>query len=229
VIEGEIRKAKGEMAETSAALPASAPRTGLGAALLVIYVVAVAWMFHDRATDWPHVGDWGYVVFFLLCPGIVFQLFRLAYARHTGRPLARRWLPRLATIPLGLVLAALLMAWADGDALRGFERAYAPLVSGIAAALPDPCRAAAGHFRAPPIAAYNRRTGRDRPVAKLNHDDARFVLAFRGGSIDIDGSTIYYDSAAGAWRKFHNDDERARVAYEKLRAGLAECLVQAAD
>ena len=51
----------------------------------------------------------------------------------------------------------------------------------------------------------------------------RFVLAFQGGSIDIDGSTIYYDSGAGAWRKFHNDSSDDRQAYAALTAGLAEC------
>lgn len=214
------------MPEEVAAAPA--PRTRLSVALLVVYCVLVAWVFHDRATDWPHVGDWSYAVFFLLCPGIVFQVAGLVYLRHAGRPLTRRWLARLATVPLGLIFAALLMAWADGDALRGFEQAYAPLVAGIAAELPDPCRSVAGYFRSPSIATYNQRTGRDRPVAKLHHDDRRFVLAFRGGSVDMDGSTIYYDSSVKAWQKFHNDHDDARAAYEKLTVELAECLVQGA-
>jgi hypothetical protein len=49
------------------------------------------------------------------------------------------------------------------------------------------------------------------------------LLAFQGGSADIDGSTIYHDSGAGAWRKFHNDDSDARQVYAGLTAGLAEC------
>jgi hypothetical protein len=204
------------------------PRLRLSAALLAVYSALVAWVFYDRATDWPHVGSLGYAVFILLCPGIVFQSFNLAYMRRTGRPLARRLLTRLATIPLGLVFAVLLMSWADKFSQRGFEHAYAPFVAQVGASLPDPCRTAGRYFQAPAVAAYNLRTGRDRPVAKLHHDDGRFVLAFRGGSADIDGSTIYYDSSTSAWHKFHNDLDDARAVYEKLTAGLAECLLQGA-
>jgi hypothetical protein len=32
-----------------------------------------------------------------------------------------------------------------------------------------------------------------------------FVLATRGGSIDMDGSTIYYDSQDREWHRFHDD------------------------
>lgn len=204
-----------------------APRTRLSIALLVVYCVLVAWVFYEQATAWPHVGSWGYILLFLLCPGIVFQSFSLAFMRRTGRPLKRRALTRLATIPLGLVVAALLASWAETLSQRGFEQAYAPFVLQVGANLPDPCRAAGSYFQASSVAGYNLRTGRGQSAAKLHHGGGRFVLAFPGGSADIDGSTIYYDSGAGTWRKFHNNDSGASAAYEKLRAGLAECLVQA--
>jgi hypothetical protein len=204
------------------------PRVRLSFALLVVYLVLVAWAFYDGATDWPHVGSWSYLVFILLCPGIVYQSFSLAYTRRTGRAVTRPVLTRLATIPLGLVFAGLLMSWSDTISMRAFARVYAPFVAQVGASLPDPCRAAGRHFQLPAVAAYNLRTGRDRPVAKLHHDDARFVLAFRGGSADIDGSTFYYDSGVSAWFKFHNDNGDARAAYDKATAGLAECLVQGA-
>jgi len=53
------------------------------------------------------------------------------------------------------------------------------------------------------------------------------VLSFSGSSIDIDGSTIYYDSRAGAWRKFHNDLEEESGAFKKLTEGLADCKLRA--
>ena len=74
---------------------------------------------------------------------------------------------------------------------------------------------------------YNRRAERERPAAKLKYDNKRFVLAFGGGSMDIDGSTIYYDSGAQAWRKFHNDDATASTLYVRLGEGLAECALRA--
>jgi len=148
------------------------PRIPLSAALRAAYAMAVAWVFYQQSMAWPHEGSMAYVVFFLLCPGIVFQSFNPAYMRRTGRRLTRRALTRLVTVPLGLVMAAFL-------------------------------------------------------ATKLHHDSTRFVLAFQGGSADIDGSTIYYDSGTGAWRKFHNDSSDARQVYAGLTAGLAECVLVA--
>ena len=142
---------------------------------------------------------------------------------RTGRRLMRRALTRLVTIPLGLVIAALLASLASTLAMQGFEQAYAPFVTQVGANLRDPCGLAGRYFHAPAVAAYNLRTSREQP-AKLHHDGKRFVLAFRGGSTDIDGSTIYYDSGASAWRKFHNDDGDRQAAYTALTAGLAECM-----
>lgn len=197
-------------------------RTVLSAVLLAAYVLAVAWVFNVQSRTWPHEGSMVYVVFFLLCPGILFQSFNLAYVWRTGSRLMRRALTRVVTIPLGLVMAALLANWASTLAMRGFEQAYVPFVSQIGANLRDSCRVAGKYFLAPAVAVYNQRASREQP-AKLHHDSTRFVLAFRGGSADIDGSTIYYDSATAAWSKFHNDSSDEQAAYVARTAGLAEC------
>jgi len=198
------------------------PRILLSAALLAAYGLVVAWVFYEQSMTWPHEGSMVYVVFFLLCPGILFQSFNLAYMLRTRSRLMRRALPRVVTIALGLVLAALLASGASTLAMRGFEQAYVPVVTQIGASLPDACRLAGTYFQAPAVAAYNLRTSREQP-AKLHHDSKRFVLAFRGGSADIDGSTIYYDSGVGAWSKFHNDNSDERARYVALTAALAEC------
>lgn len=195
--------------------------------LLAAYVAVVAWVLYEQAASWPHEGSMAYLVLFLLCPGIAFQSFSLAYTWRTGRPLIRRVLTRVVTIPVGLVIAAMLANWASTLAMRGFEQAYAPFVARIGTNPADACRAAAGYFGIPSVAAYNRQAGRESPSAKLHHDSQRFVLAFHGGSADIDGSTISYDSAARAWRKFHNQDAAASGAHAGLTAGLAECPLRA--
>ena len=111
--------------------------------------------------------------------------------------------------------------------MGNFEQAYAPFVSQVGANLADPCRLASRYFEIPAVAAYNLRAQRDRPAAKLKYDNRRFVLAFGGGSMDIDGSTIYYDSGVKAWRKFHNDNATASGLYTGLSEGLAECSLRA--
>jgi hypothetical protein len=203
------------------------PRILLSVMLLAAYAMAVAWVFYEQSMTWPHEGSMAYVVFFLLCPGIVFQSFNLVYMLRTARRLKRRALTRLVTIPLGLVMAAFLASEASTLAMSGFEQAYVPFVTQARANLADPCGAAERYFLAPAVTAYNLRSGYRKRPATLHHDSKRFVLAFQGGSADIDGSTIYYDSGAGAWRKFHNDSVDARQVYAGLTAGLAECTFKA--
>ncbi len=195
--------------------------------LLSAYVAIVGWVFYEQSTAWPHQGSWASLVFVFLCPGILFQSFSLAYTRSTGRPLKRRAWTRVVTIPMGLLLAVQLATWASVLAMRGFEQAYAPFVSQVGMNLAKSCSSAVHYFEIPAVANYNRRTGRDRPAAKLNHDNQRFVLSFSGGSIDIDGSTIYFDSRTRTWQKFHNDHATASEVFAKLTDGLDGCDLRA--
>jgi len=75
------------------------------------------------------------------------------------------------------------------------------------------------------LAAYDRGAVNAQPRGRLHHDARRFVLRYHGGSIDIDGSTVYYDSQVGQWRLFHNDDKEAEAQLERLTEGLKECKV----
>jgi hypothetical protein len=188
----------------------------------------VAWIVYSQSTAWPHEGAWAYAILYLACPGILFHGFRLIFTWRTGRLPARRWLTRVFTIPAGLVLAVVLSSWASGLAMARFTRAYDPFVARLRANLAAPCGDAAALYALPSVAAYNRQAERE-PVAKLYHDQKRFVASWGGGSADIDGSTIYYDSASGRWRKFHNDNAAASEAYARLTAGLTECALRAAE
>jgi len=203
--------------------------TLLGAALLAVHATVVAWIAYSQSRAWPHAGAWAYLVLYLACPGLFFHAFRLVFRWRTGRLPARRWLLRVFTIPAGLALATALSSWASGVAMARFTRAYQPLVARIGAKLADPCGDPAGYYALPPVMAYNRQTERARPAATLSHDQKRFVVAWGGGSIDIDGSTIYYDSESGQWRKIHNDDAAGSEIYARLKAGLRECSLRAAE
>jgi len=198
-----------------------------GAALLATYATVVAFVFYDQATSWPHEGSWGSLIFFFLCPGIAFQASSLGWTWLKGRPPARHAWVRVITIPLGLLLAAALATAAGWLALRDFESAYAPFAASVDASLADPCGSAARYFSIPSVTAYSRQTGHQRSAAKLRYDRRRFVLSFAGGSIDVDGSTIYYDSSTRTWSKFHNDDAGRSGAFARLTAGLGECVLQA--
>jgi hypothetical protein len=193
------------------------------ATLLAIYTSVVVWLFVGQSTSWPHEGSWASLGFVLFCPGILFQTISLLFTWRTKRKLSG--LARVFTIPVGLLLAMALTSWASDRATAGFERAYAPFVSEVEASLADPCRAPARYFALPTVAAYNART-RDEPAATLNHDKKRFLLSFSGGSIDIDGSRIFYDSTVKEWQKFHNDDKTSAQDFTRRTEGLTECILR---
>ena len=206
--------------------PADAgPRIARGAALLAVYAALLGWLFYGQSTSWPHEGSWATLAYLFLCPGIVFQSFALIYAGVTGRPVTRRVLTRVVTVPLGLVLAAALGQWGSALSMEAFEQAYAPFVAQVGTSLAEPCGGAAKYFAIPAVAAYNEQAGRS-PTARLKYDSKRFVLLFSGGSMDMDGSTIYFDSGPKRWRKIHNDLADASGELEKLTDGLAGCALR---
>jgi hypothetical protein len=206
--------------------PLRAPRPFRSIVLLVIYATLAGCLFCLQATSWPHQGSWALLGYVVLVPGILFQASSLVYARIAGRPITRPFLARLVTVPLGLIIAALLQEGASSLALENFKRAYAPFVAQIGANPADACASGAKLFAIPMVAAFNERTG-SRPTALLYQDGKRYVLGFRAGSIDIDGGTLYYESSAKEWRRYHNDNEEARAAHDKLVAGLASCKLRA--
>ena len=199
----------------------------VSATLLAVYAVIVAWAYYEQATSWPHEGSWAFIAYVFLCPGIMFQAFNLGFMRFKGRLLSRRMLTRLATIPLGLLLAAQLDQSASALSMQGFVEARVPLVAKVGANPASACGTDPKHYEIPAVAEYNRQAGRLHPSGKLRHDDKRFVLSYPGSSMDIDGSTIYYDSSAKTWSKYHNNDLEKAGALAKLTEGLAECGLRA--
>ena len=198
----------------------------MSGALLAAYAAVTAWLFYQQATSWPHIGSYALLGYVILCPGIVFQAFNLAWMGLRRRLLTRGVLTRLATIPLGLVLAGTVSGKASELSVNAFKDAYKPLLAKLEARPAGACSQDPKHFQIPAIAEYNREAGREQPVGKLKHDDKRFVLAFSGSSIDMDGTTLYYDSGAKTWSHFHNNELEKAEAFKKLAEGLTECMVK---
>ena len=57
----------------------------------------------------------------------------------------------------------------------------------------------------------------------IHFSESRFVISTRGGSIDIDGSTIYYDSKEKEWRLFHNDHQAKMDSFNLLVEDFRRC------
>lgn len=157
-------------------------------------------------------------------PGIVFRtadilIMRWRQQRLTGR---RRAGGRLAAVPVGLLLAMALFSMLDPMSMARFEREISPWVAQIEADAPVSCPVAGRYPVDAALDAYLERSGGLRR-ATLHQGNGHFVLELTGRSIDIDGSTLFYDSATRAWRRFHKDDREQSVAFEALVKPLAQC------
>lgn len=195
-------------------------------AFLCAWIALAAWSGYLLATAWPYELLRPVFGLFIALPGIVFRLSDLAFLRLRTRRLTgwRRALARLIALPVGL-LAAPLDAL-DRMSMARFERAMAPLIAQIQAGARAPCAPGAYVSKGPSLLAYLEESGAPRKPAVLHHAGQRFVLELLGGSADFDGSTIYFDSRTGAWKKFHNDVRDKRAAFDALVEGMESCKVE---
>jgi len=160
-------------------------------------------------------------------PGMLFRTFELVWMQVRRERLAgrKRWLGRSVTLLGGLMAAGGLWSAMDGVSMARFETAMAPLVTQVHANSALPCPPAARYSFGPGLASYLEESGAPRAPANLAHDRQRFVLALGGGSMDIDGSTLFYDSRSRGWRKVHNDILANTGELDGLRKGLETCRI----
>jgi len=197
------------------------------AAWLVLWLMVAVWTCHALATAWPYVQLMPQWLLVFAIPGLLFRAIELAWMRMRGQRLQarNRWLGRAISILAGLMAAGGLWSAMDGISMARFESAMAPLVGQIHANAAAPCPPAARYAVGRDLSAYLAESGAPRAPAALAHDSQRFVLALGGGSMDIDGSTLFYDSRSRGWRKVHNDMLAATGELDALRKGLENCKI----
>ena len=207
-------------AETAASLVRSR-RWAL--AWLLAWSGLTVWAAHGLATAWPYELHPLLLLLALALPGVLFRATDLLWMHRWGRRLAgwRRAAARLAAVPPGVALAFLLFSQLDTLSMGRFEREMALWVGQLQVTVPLACPADGRLAADAALNAYLDRSGAIRRVT-LHQGAGRFVLELMGRSIDIDGSTLYYDSATGKWQRFHNDNrERAdalAVSVQSLEA-----------
>ncbi len=195
-------------------------------AFLCAWIALAAWSGYLLATAWPYELLRPVFGLYIALPGAVFRLSDLAFMRVRARRMAgwRRALARVIALPIGL-LAAPLDAL-DRISMARFEKAMAPLIVQIQASARAPCAPGSFVSKSPTLLAYLEESGAPHKPAVLHHAGGRFALELLGGSADFDGSTIFFDSRAGAWKKFHNDVRDKRAAFEALVEGMETCKVE---
>lgn len=197
-------------------------KSAVPAILLGIYTAIAALVFYQLAGAWPHAGNWKQLFLLLLCPAITINLLKLIGPEVRSR--TRRVLEGLLSIVIGVPVAMALTHVSSTLSLNTFRDNYAPLIAVLRENLPTPCAPALAVLEDSTIAAYNRATFRtNRPRVTVHYDAQRFVASLPGGSIDIDGSTIYFDSRGGEWLRFHNDNRPERERFDALTESLGQC------
>lgn len=194
---------------------------GRGIVWLLLWSGLALWAAYGLATTWPYELHPLLPVLALALPGVLFRAADL-FLMQRRRRLAgwRRAGARLAALPAGVALAFLLFAVLEPLSMARFERALAPWVAQVHAAASCP---ADGRF-APDatLNAYLENSGALRD-GTLHRDTGRFVLELKGRSIDIDGATLFYDSATRQWQRFHNDNRARADAFAERVNGLTAC------
>ena len=192
---------------------------------LALWIVLTAGLCYGLATAWPHVRQWSELLLLFTLAGAIFRGLEIAHLGGSGAPPAgkERWAMRAVACMLGGVLAA--AAWHGLDLLSmvRFERAMAPLMAQMHTHAASPCPTADKYSPPPETVAYLNSHGARGMPGNILYDDKRFVMWTRGGSIDIDGSTIWYDSATRRWSKFHNDERGSRGEFDALIKTLNDC------
>lgn len=193
---------------------AGAPAGRRGKVRLAIWGSVVVLLCFALARAWPHNGNWLVVLLFFGCIGLARALFMVS------RPPEKR-VPFFASFFAALLLTAVLGAWTSAMSDARFERALAPWVAQLHAQAQVPCPPEGRPVLEEALRNYlgEHRIGR----AMLYHDGQRFVLSFPAGSLDIDGSTQWYDSASQRWQRFHNDLVEPRKAFEALVKPMTPC------
>lgn len=194
--------------------------------LFFTYSCIIFYTVHYLAYSWPNTGSFIWFLLIFLCPSFLYQFSVIACTLSCKKPPTKKILLRLITLILGFFLAGGLLKYAQNSSLRKMSRTYEPLVAQIQKNMPTPCNG--DYFNIAKIVKYNNTTHlmiaqEGQPIGELFHNKKRFILYFSGGSIDIDGSTLLYDSTLKYWQIFHNDNSEMLEKLEKEKQGLNKC------
>ncbi|MDQ7090591.1 MAG: hypothetical protein Q9M50_08095 [Methylococcales bacterium] len=194
--------------------------------LLVIYSGINIYTVYSLSHSWPTKGCLSWFWLILFCPFFLYYFISICYSLAKKEDFCWKRCLGIGTLILGILLAGGLLRYTQKSALRKLNRAYGPMIEKIREKMPMPCEG--GYFDIPTVVTYNGRSNRmikedGIPVGSLWYGDGRFVLQFLGGSVDVDGSTLFYDSRIAEWQIFHNDDLQRLDAFKRSLLTLYEC------
>jgi hypothetical protein len=198
------------------------------AIFLLIYLLLTAYVFFTLSTSRPHAGMWQDFLIIILMPGIIHRSFHVLHISILKKAFKRRWLSATLSVLAGIAIAVKLINLSSDLAVQRLTIAYQPLVNALTTGGFFECENEDHELNIPSII---RPTFKDRDkVENMNtstiyFSSHYFVIEIRGWSIDIDGSTLYYNSNTSDWILFHNDIEDKRKLFQELIKDANSCTV----
>lgn len=196
--------------------------------LLTSYGCIILFALYSSAFSWPSQGSVIWFLLIIFCPSFLYHLVYIGYVLVLkNRPHWKKSY-RFMTLVCGVLLAGGLLQLTQKISLTRFKTAYSPLIAKVQQNMPLPCN---GHyFEIPAVASYNHSVTQKilkqgKPSGSLLYNAQRFVLHFRGGSVDQDNSKLFYDSETKVWNFFHNDDTEESAKFALRTKGLTQCSV----
>jgi hypothetical protein len=194
--------------------------------LLVIYSNINIYTVYSLSHSWPNKGSLSWFSLIFFCPPFLYHFVAISYTLAIKENFRWKKCLRLGTLIAGFLLAGGLLNYTQKSSLRKLNRAYFPMVKALNKNMPMPC----GHnyLQIPSVVVYNGKTKRTimkegKPIGELWYKKKRFILSFLGGSVDIDGSTLFYDSEIQQWQIFHNDNLQMKQQLNNTLLKFKKC------
>jgi len=172
-----------------------------------------------KITDWPSVGNVWLLLILCLLPAFIYRLINIIYLIRNKNSLTGRW-KKIAIITISIILSIgltrVINEKASLWAMERFDHHYQPLIEQLSLHTDDLCQ------QLNRIVEFQQLEGQQKPKALYFKGDV-FTLLFSGNSIDIDGSTVYWDSRIGQWHIFHNDNQKKQAQLNKLTQDMSQC------
>lgn len=194
--------------------------------LLTGYGCINLFAIYSSIYSWPTQGSNIWFLLIIFCPPFLYHLVFIAYVSVLKKRPRGKKIYRFLTIICGVLLAGGLLQLTQKISLTRFKSAYSPMIAQVQQKMPLPCDV--HYFEIPEIDRYNHSVTQKilqqgKPAGGLFYNSQRFVLHFRAGSVDMDNSTIFYDSEMKNWRFFHNDDVAEAENFAARSKGLTRC------
>ncbi|MCK4493001.1 MAG: hypothetical protein KAU26_03040 [Methylococcales bacterium] len=204
------------------------PQYSLFFNVIVLFVCSSIGLYtlYDLSYSWPHKGCFVWFIVVFISPVFLYYSITIGYFLGTQKPLIQKKTTGLFSLIFGVLFAGGLLQYTQSNSLQRFSRIYAPMIQKIQQNMPEPCHHA--YFEMVDIKIYNAQIHRamtkdNRPVGGLLYNEDQFILYFLTQSINIEGSTLFYDSVVEKWQLFQNNTLHGKSTFQQQYLTLTEC------